>query len=313
MFLQSISLFILHLLVLRVSARTDCTSLRSLSLPNVTITDAFPLTAGSTFPASADPTCFLPTYNNSVPICRVIGSVTTSPTSSVKFEMWLPDTWYGRVLTTGNGALGGCKLSFVSRISGPVSVDNTLVLPHPQASDTRSLITVPLSTLLRSPRTTGTMETSTQPHSSCQLASNPSPIFPIARCTWLRFSGKRSLRFTTAFRPIIRTITDVLREGDKEFPWLPSILMTLTVLFRGLLVSIGTISLALLGFGLLTWPQIRPGRFRCPSGARSLRRRFSSNVTDSMGGWMGLLRTRVVVHGIQILSYVDLRTTGPLV
>lgn len=111
MFLHPSFVFILSLLFLHVAA-WDCTSLASLDLPNVTIADAIYLTVGSTFNTSADPTCFDLTYGNAVDICRVIGSVTTSPTSTVKFEMWLPDTWYGRVLTAGNGGLGGCKFPF---------------------------------------------------------------------------------------------------------------------------------------------------------------------------------------------------------
>ena len=105
---QSSLFLILYLLVLRVAA-WDCTALRSLELSNVTIKNAVHLSAGTTFNASADPTCFLPTYNNTVALCRVSGIVNTSSTSSVEFEMWLPDTWYGRVLTVGNGGLGGCK------------------------------------------------------------------------------------------------------------------------------------------------------------------------------------------------------------
>ena len=110
----------LYFLVLRVAA-WDCTALQSLKLPNASISDTFRVTAGSTFNTSADPTCFQPTYNNTVAICRVIGTATTSSTSSVSFEMWLPDTWYGRVLTGGNGGLGGCK--FAARVLGTVSVD----------------------------------------------------------------------------------------------------------------------------------------------------------------------------------------------
>jgi hypothetical protein len=109
MFLQPS--FVLVLLALRAAA-WNCTSLTSLSLPNVTIVDAIHLPAGSTFTASTDPTCFISTYGNTVNICRVSGAVATSPTSTVKFEMWLPDIWYGRVLTAGNAALGGCKSLF---------------------------------------------------------------------------------------------------------------------------------------------------------------------------------------------------------
>jgi len=45
--------------------------------------------------------------------------------------MWLPDTWYGRLLTGGNGGLGGCKLSssFVAHAPCPVSVNHVPVLP----------------------------------------------------------------------------------------------------------------------------------------------------------------------------------------
>ncbi|KAJ7073308.1 tannase and feruloyl esterase [Mycena belliarum] len=42
------------------------------------------------------------------PLCRVQFVVNTTSTSSVYGEAWLPDTWYGRFLTTGNGGLGGC-------------------------------------------------------------------------------------------------------------------------------------------------------------------------------------------------------------
>jgi len=110
MFLQPSLLFVLHLLVLRVAAWADCSSLLSFKYPNLVVTGASRLTAGTNFTASADPTCFQPSYINSVDVCRVAGVVNTSSTSSVTFEMWLPDTWYGRVLTAGNGGLGGCKL-----------------------------------------------------------------------------------------------------------------------------------------------------------------------------------------------------------
>ena len=79
-----------HLFVLRVGAKGNRTSLRSLNLPNVTISDAAYVTAGTNFTTSADPTYFLSTFVN-----RVTGVVTTLPTSSVKFEVWLLDTWYG--------------------------------------------------------------------------------------------------------------------------------------------------------------------------------------------------------------------------
>jgi len=111
MSLQSSLFLILYLLVLRVAA-LDCSALRSLVLPNATITDAVHLAAATTFNASEDATCIINTYSNTVALCRIRGTANTSSTSSVDFEMWLPDTWYGRVLTAGNAGLGGCKHFF---------------------------------------------------------------------------------------------------------------------------------------------------------------------------------------------------------
>lgn len=58
--LQPSFVLIIFLLAPRVAA-WDCTSLTSLSLYNVTITDVIHLTAGSISNASADPTRFTPT------------------------------------------------------------------------------------------------------------------------------------------------------------------------------------------------------------------------------------------------------------
>src|SRR4051794_23333601 len=65
--------------------------------------------AGSTlvFPG-ADPTCGRPSQNVSVNLCRISAHVATSNRSAIKFELWLPETWSGRFLSTGNGGLGGC-------------------------------------------------------------------------------------------------------------------------------------------------------------------------------------------------------------
>ncbi|SPO00288.1 related to feruloyl esterase B precursor [Cephalotrichum gorgonifer] len=40
--------------------------------------------------------------------CRVGITTTTGSTSAVTSEVWLPSDWTGRVLTVGNGGLGGC-------------------------------------------------------------------------------------------------------------------------------------------------------------------------------------------------------------
>ncbi|KAH6614942.1 Tannase/feruloyl esterase [Boeremia exigua] len=41
-------------------------------------------------------------------ICRVSLSIKTSEQSNITFEAWLPETWSGRFLATGNGGIDGC-------------------------------------------------------------------------------------------------------------------------------------------------------------------------------------------------------------
>ncbi|KAJ7469133.1 tannase and feruloyl esterase [Mycena latifolia] len=45
---------------------------------------------------------------SAAPLCRVQFVIDTTATSAVHAEAWLPDTWFGRSLGLGNGALGGC-------------------------------------------------------------------------------------------------------------------------------------------------------------------------------------------------------------
>ncbi|KAJ7604269.1 tannase and feruloyl esterase [Roridomyces roridus] len=52
--------------------------------------------------------CPMPPPQASVPLCRVQFTTQTSPTSAVTAEAWLPEEWYGRFLTAGNGGLSGC-------------------------------------------------------------------------------------------------------------------------------------------------------------------------------------------------------------
>ncbi|KAM0547218.1 hypothetical protein ACHAPJ_010480 [Fusarium lateritium] len=41
-------------------------------------------------------------------LCRVVVNVSTSDSSSVRVEAWLPDDWNNRLLATGTGGIGGC-------------------------------------------------------------------------------------------------------------------------------------------------------------------------------------------------------------
>lgn len=55
-----------------------------------------------------DPTCNRPSQVVAVNICRVGLSIPTSNRSSISFELWLPENWSDRFLTTGNGGIDGC-------------------------------------------------------------------------------------------------------------------------------------------------------------------------------------------------------------
>lgn len=89
-----------------------CTELKLLHLENATVLNATHVSAGSnitTPKGSCQQTAIV-----SSAVCRVQVNVTTSPSSSVRFEAWLPDEdkWFGRFLGLGNGGLDGCGYSF---------------------------------------------------------------------------------------------------------------------------------------------------------------------------------------------------------
>ncbi|KAF8516430.1 tannase and feruloyl esterase [Hysterangium stoloniferum] len=84
----------------------DCLDLTmTLTIANTTILEAQYVASGETISTYGScQSAAVPTSST----CRVLGVVSTSSTSNVHFEMWLPDTWFGRFLGVGNGGLGGC-------------------------------------------------------------------------------------------------------------------------------------------------------------------------------------------------------------
>ncbi|KAK7927288.1 hypothetical protein PG985_004286 [Apiospora marii] len=82
---------------------------QQVQIANSTFVSADFVAANTTlqFP-NADPSCSRPSQLVSVPLCRVQANITTSSTSGLHFEAWLPQNWTGRFLSTGNGGLGGC-------------------------------------------------------------------------------------------------------------------------------------------------------------------------------------------------------------
>jgi feruloyl esterase len=53
-------------------------------------------------------TCGAPFQLVPADICRVGLYVTTSNSSGINMEAWLPSNWTGRFLSTGNGGIAGC-------------------------------------------------------------------------------------------------------------------------------------------------------------------------------------------------------------
>ena len=81
---------------------TPCTNLLSLQLQHATITSAADNTTGVFVPPGSAPITGLP------PFCRVTATLTPSSDSSIKIEVWLPESgWNGRFLGTGGGGYQG--------------------------------------------------------------------------------------------------------------------------------------------------------------------------------------------------------------
>jgi feruloyl esterase len=81
---------------------TPCTNLQSLQLHHTTITSATDNTTGVFVPPGSAPITGLPAF------CRVTATLTPSSDSSIKIEVWLPESgWNGKFLGTGGGGFQG--------------------------------------------------------------------------------------------------------------------------------------------------------------------------------------------------------------
>ena len=98
----SLALFLAASAVLaRPLLAADCAALRSITLPDTTITMAGHAEGGLLPPYGA-PVAKLPAF------CRVAGVLHPTPDSVIKFEVWMPEQgWNGRLLGTGNGGFAG--------------------------------------------------------------------------------------------------------------------------------------------------------------------------------------------------------------
>ncbi|KAI0529947.1 feruloyl esterase B [Xylaria digitata] len=112
------SVCVMHfILALGVSASNNQTNFESTCLsfnpksyvPNATLNRLEYVTAGATLTfTDNDPSCDRPSQAVNVDVCRIALSVPTSQQSSFNYELWLPATWNGRTLATGNGGVDGC-------------------------------------------------------------------------------------------------------------------------------------------------------------------------------------------------------------
>lgn len=87
----------------------------TLLVPNsqLNVLQYVPAGTNLTFPGN-DLSCARPSQVVTADLCRVALSIKTSNRSSIIFEQWLPQSWTGRFLATGNGVLDGCKSCCVS-------------------------------------------------------------------------------------------------------------------------------------------------------------------------------------------------------
>src|SRR5713101_4712133 len=90
-------------------AETPCEGLRSLSLPDTTITAAEPVAAGPYQPSAPAAASAAQPSAVMVPAhCRVAAVLKPSSDSNIEMEVWLPAAdWNGKFLAVGNGGFAG--------------------------------------------------------------------------------------------------------------------------------------------------------------------------------------------------------------
>jgi len=89
---------------------TKCTEFEPTNfVPNASVSSHEFVLAGTTllFPDN-DPSCARLNQTVSVDMCRIALNIRTSTKSGIISEFWLPETWTGRFLATGNGGIDGC-------------------------------------------------------------------------------------------------------------------------------------------------------------------------------------------------------------
>lgn len=77
-------------------------------IANATVTNHAFVASGTDLNLTGNDVCGQTTQSVPVDLCRVSMQISTSNRSGVVAEVWMPEKWNGRLLTTGNGGLAGC-------------------------------------------------------------------------------------------------------------------------------------------------------------------------------------------------------------
>ena len=128
------------------SSPASCESLKSLSLPNTTITTADAVDAGKlTLPASTPPPARATALGTLPALCRVAATIRPSADSDIRIEVWMPASgWNGAFQAAGNGGWSGAiaysslvtalkrGYATASTDTGHVGLDASFALGHPE-------------------------------------------------------------------------------------------------------------------------------------------------------------------------------------
>src|SRR5215831_18820869 len=93
-----------------VAAPTPCASLKSISLPNTTVTLAESVPAGTFTPPTPTPGGQRGAQPAAVSVpafCRVAAILRPSSDSEIEMEVWLPENWNGKFQFVGGGGWAG--------------------------------------------------------------------------------------------------------------------------------------------------------------------------------------------------------------
>jgi feruloyl esterase len=103
-YIYKIVFFVALLLLNRIARADRCQDLAKLALTNTTITTAEFVTSSTFKPEDGEPT-----VSNLPNFCRVLATLTPTPDSDIKVEVWLPlaSAWNGSLVGTGNGGFAG--------------------------------------------------------------------------------------------------------------------------------------------------------------------------------------------------------------